>query len=76
MIDVKAAISLATDFLKSVYPINGTVRLEEVVFKEDPPAGWLITLSFLDFPSREYKRLDVDGDTGEVRSMVIRQLAH
>ena len=73
MIDVKTAVRNANDFLRSMYS-GGEVRLEEVIRNDGPPPSWLITLSFIEFPSREYKQLEVDAETGEVKAMRIRQL--
>lgn len=86
MIQVKDAIENAFSFAKGVLdgPRAAELRLEEVA----APSGglenvWLITLSMpqvnsFGFPAsrREYKRFKVDGNSGEVIAMEIREIAH
>jgi hypothetical protein len=85
MIAVKEAVVSATDFAKALLDSEraSQLRLEEV--EETTADGsdvWLITLSMpqinsFGFPSqrREYKTFTVDGQTGKVHSMKIRELA-
>jgi len=88
MIDFKAAIKKAIEFLDAVHANQNLrdVRLEEIELSEDD-RFWNITLSYRRGmpPSglagalagetpREYKVLAVRSVDGEVRSMKIRQL--
>jgi len=86
MIDVKQAAQSAASFVYELYRDKGAsdVRLEEVELVEDGKF-WLITLSFqppptigvlLQKPSRQYKTLKVDAETGQVLSMKIRELEY
>ena len=77
MIDVKAAVRLATEYLRQLYPgpIEG-VRLEEVELSNDE-AFWYVTLSFLGdppMPDREYKQFKMAAADGAIRYMKIRPL--
>ena len=80
MIPVKDAIFKAVEYPKWLLDNEraSQLRLEEVETRSD---GWAITLSMpqinsFGFPSqrREYKTFIVDGQTGEVLSMKIREL--
>ncbi|MDT7778926.1 MAG: hypothetical protein QOC99_1438 [Acidobacteriota bacterium] len=89
MIDVKQATQSASGFLVGLYPNQSvsSVRLEEIELTEDEKS-WLITLSFPDSdpPSsnfhlglavgtnRQYKVFEVDAETGQVKSMKIREI--
>jgi len=85
MIAVKDAIAKATEFAKELLESEraSQLRLEEVeVVNAKGSDLWLITLSMPQINSfgfisqrREYKSFTVDGQTGEVRSMKIRELA-
>jgi len=82
-IDIKTAATNARKFLSEVFPEHARdILLEEV---EQSKGNWLITLSFpgrdlslfgTRIPSqrREYKTVEVDGATGEARSVKIRVL--
>jgi hypothetical protein len=86
MIPVKTAVSFAFNYLKDVFGDNlRGLQLEEVYSLGQ---DWLITVSFLqedDAPtvllpppftkfSRVYKEITVEGDTGQCRSIKIKQL--
>lgn len=85
MIDVKSAVGIAAKFLKEMYPEEQSkdLRLEEVGLSDDEKL-WLITLSFIRTTSsselesvlgafkREFKRIEVEAETGKVRCMMIR----
>jgi len=81
MISVKEAVASAVNFAQSILEVpRGNLRLEEV--ETGTARGqdvWLITLSIPGtlFPNggRDYKTFTVDGETGEVFSMKIRELA-
>jgi hypothetical protein len=85
MIPVKEAVASAVEFAHNTLdPPPGDFRLEEVELgKTGPNDVWLITLSWpveftgLEFlrGRREYKVFTVRGDTGQVVSMKIRELA-
>jgi len=90
MIDVKAAVRRAIEYLQEFQEFvpAKAVRLEET--EHDDSGDWLITLSMLDdqqdaqgalleglaraFPKRNYRRFRIDGLTGEVKSMKVRTL--
>jgi hypothetical protein len=85
MISVKEAAKIASEFGSSLWDDaawKATVRLEEVEKGElDGIQVWFITLSvpgpganFLN-PAREYKRFAVHGESGEVLSVKIREVA-
>lgn len=88
MLEVKAAVEIALRFLGQMYSgsqISHT-RLEEVELAEDGNS-WHVTLSYLRDRSpteiadaitaapavREFKVITILSDTGEVKSMKIRQ---
>jgi hypothetical protein len=86
MIDVKEAAKVAVEYLQSLPNMPAVaVRLEEVILT-DNEQFWLITLSFMDdaeprgiaaianAPERLYKAFNIDAESGQVRSMKIRQL--
>lgn len=85
MITVREAAEKAAQFAKGVLDEvrSKELRLEEVEIKSTPDGNrWLITLSMpqinsFGFPQREreYKTFFVDGETGEVLAMKIRELA-
>jgi hypothetical protein len=76
MITIEQAVSNAIEHVNrfsNVLPTGG-VRLEEFEF-DDAKNEWVITLSFLDSPissTRAYKTLVIDGHSGDLRSMRIR----
>lgn len=75
---MKEAVANAVNFAQSVLeaPRNSNLRLEEVDRKEfTGKEVWLITLSMDAAFRRDYKTFTVDGETGEVLSMKIRELA-
>lgn len=84
MIDVKAAVRIALDYLQEFQEFVSAkgARLEETEF--DDAGYWLITLSTLEdeegvlttfIPTkRTYKRFVIDAKTGEVKSMKVRTL--
>jgi len=86
MITVKEAVASAVEFARNMLdPPPQDLRLEEVELgKIGPNDVWLITLSRpADFTGleflrgrREYKVFTVRGDTGQVVSMKIRELAN
>jgi hypothetical protein len=79
MIEVKQAIRIASDYLRSLYDAEDVkdIRLEEVELNEWKSASgdgfrgaqWMVTLSFLRFPDREYKRFEIEAGSGAVRAM-------
>jgi hypothetical protein len=79
MIDLKSAVNVALDHIKLFERIMPTdnVRLEEFDFDADQ-GEWLITLSFAEGSfagvsmPRTYKVFAIDGDTGYIRRMKIR----
>ena len=76
MIDVKKAIQAASDYLRYIYDPGPTdIRLEEVWLADGPPQEWQVTLSFMVFIKREYKLLQIDANTGDVKGMRMRQIA-
>lgn len=86
MIDIKQAANNAVAYMTGLPNLKAdsdTIRLEEVELTEDDKF-WLITLSFVDraaatlqnvfSPARQYKTFRIDAETGDIRSMKIRQL--
>ena len=85
MIDVKQAVKVAGEFVDNLLPNEKLIdaRLEEVELSGDEQL-WYVTLSFLREPlkvsealvgvppTREYKVLTVESNTGNVLSMKIR----
>ena len=83
MITVKDAATRAAEFAHiTLDPTPQDLQLEEVELgKAGRIDAWLITLSMPNrrlgsLGPREYKVFTVRGDTGEVISMKIRELAH
>jgi hypothetical protein len=86
MVDVKEAVAAAVAFMKDVLePSRATdLLLEEVeLSKSDGRQVWRVTISMPKPPgvlsnvlsgARDYKRLKVDAETGQVESMRIREL--
>ncbi|MGA3025152.1 MAG: hypothetical protein ABSF98_10300 [Bryobacteraceae bacterium] len=80
MIDVKQAVQASVRFAESILGPERAQQMlvEEVEYAEDR-VSWVITLSLpaggLQVFGKEYKTFVVDAETGEVRSMKIRQLA-
>ena len=89
MIDVRTAITTATQFFTDLFGSNVTdLRLEEVEFDgESQPNEWRVTLGFMRSDQdqntlrslgvripREYKVVRVNAANGEVLSVKIRQL--
>jgi hypothetical protein len=86
MIPVKEAVSKAVEFAQTVLdPVRASqILLEEVdTGKLDSEEVWLITLSMpkpgamsaLLTAVRDYKTFTINGQTGQVLSMRIRQIA-
>ena len=89
MIGVKEAVKIATDYLATLYEGKDLrdVLLEEVSLSDDD-RHWLVTLGFsrpvptnpyleamgAENFKREYKIFEISAETGEVRSMQIRQV--
>jgi hypothetical protein len=89
MIGVKDAVRIAADYLASLYEGTELrdVLLEEVRLSDDDQY-WLVTMGFSRLVSanpifealgsasfkREYKVFEVSAETGEVRSMRIREV--
>lgn len=88
MIDVTQAVKSAESFARAVYPESDLryLRLEEVECGE---SRWNVTLGWVEPAEtssgimfiadmrklpRLYKRFEVDGETGEVKSMKIRDV--
>jgi hypothetical protein len=92
MLPIQQAVSKAVEFAENTLrppslgltnPWTTGIRLEEVELgKIGPNDVWLITLSLPDrtglgsLGRREYKVFTVRGDSGEVVSMKIRELAN
>ncbi|HZG54294.1 MAG TPA: hypothetical protein VEZ40_19490 [Pyrinomonadaceae bacterium] len=87
MIDVKQATKIAAESFISLYDeqlSSSNIQLEEVELTEDNKY-WLITLSTsrananaLGFPlpsRKEYKIFKVNAETGDLKSMKIREVA-
>jgi hypothetical protein len=82
MIDVKAAVSKANEYLKMFFPDASNIQLEEVELNNED-GEWLITLSLPDneampigiFPRiRKYKLFRIDARDGAVIAMKIREI--
>jgi hypothetical protein len=85
VIDVKQAVQASVKFAESTLgPERAQQMLVEEVERPEDRGNWVITLS-LPVPlslqvfgrkeDKEYKTFVVDAETGEVKSMKIRQLA-
>jgi hypothetical protein len=83
MINVKEAVQKAAEYFADVYPNKyPNVLVEEI---ERTNGDWLITLGY-DIPdisallsrkpTRHFKLFKIDGQTGEVLSMKIREVEH
>lgn len=87
MITVKQAVDIAARHLKDLFPNAEHITLEETEVSDDDKF-FLITLGYLDrdYPetsslittpvlsrSRKYKVFKIDRETGNVRSMKIRE---
>ncbi|MGA2182044.1 MAG: hypothetical protein ABSH47_03380 [Bryobacteraceae bacterium] len=82
MIDVKQAVQASARFAESILgPERAQQMLVEEVERPEDRGSWVITLSLpasglaIIRGEKEYKTFVVDGETGEVLSMKIRQLA-
>ena len=84
MINVKEAVQKAAEYFADLYPNKfPRVLVEEI---ERTNGDWLITLGFDDVPdffsqlprtpTRRFKLFKIDGQTGEVLSMRIREVEH
>ena len=84
MIGVKEAVNKAAEYFADLYPRKfPNVLVEEI---ERSGTDWLITLGYDDAPemfshlpkkpSRHFKLFKIDGETGEVKSMKIREVEH
>lgn len=87
MLDVKEAARRASEYFAGLYDPKqiDDVQLEEVEMSEDGKY-WLITLSYPLLPAgltpipfgqisrRKYKLFTIDAQTGEVKSMKIREV--
>lgn len=71
VVDAKRAVKTASDYLRSIYDSEdiSDIRLEGLQRSEKRQNLWFVTLSFSRFPAREFKRVDIDADTGEVKAM-------
>jgi len=86
MLDVKEAARRASEYFAGLYDDTkiDDVQLEEVELSEDGK-HWLITLSYPLLAAgmvplnrishRKYKLFTIDAETGEVKSMKIREVA-
>lgn len=77
--DVKNAVNFALAYIQSFGPIlpANNIRLEETEYNEKEGV-WMITFSTSDTPLgsfRTYRQLDVDANTGGVRSMKVRPIS-
>ena len=85
MVNVKEAVRSAIGFLGDMIPDAKDPRLEEI---ERTGQGWVITLSYVSMstpaellsilpsgPSRIYRTILIDADSGDFVSMKIKQLA-
>ena len=83
-ITIQEAVTIAKKYLSEMLPeAGGDFLLEEI---ERSGQDWHVTLSFprrqagtladAIMPSREYKVVDVNGQTGIPQSIKIRELAH
>ncbi len=74
-IDVKTAAIIAKKYLEELTGIK-TSTVEETVSSED---FWIITLGYVEphelFPDKNYKVFKVDGSSGEVVSMEIKDIS-
>jgi hypothetical protein len=85
MLDVKEAARKASEYFAGLYSDKEieNVQLEEVEISDDGKY-WLITLSYPVFPleissvqfigKRKYKLFTIDAETGQVKSMKIREV--
>lgn len=85
MLDVKEAARRASEYFAGLYSDEkiDNVQLEEVEFSDDENV-WLITLSYPVFPleisprqflgKRKYKLFTIDAETGQVKSMKMRNV--
>jgi len=83
MINVKEAVQKAAQYFEDLYGGQFShVLVEEV---EQDLGDWLVTLGYNDFSilgqidpkgARRFKVFKIDGNTGEVRSMKIREVEH
>ena len=87
MINVKEAVQKAAEYFAELYPRKfPNVLVEEI---ERSGTDWLVTLGYDDIPefsemfshlpmkpSRRFKLFRIDGETGEVKSMKIREVEH
>jgi hypothetical protein len=85
MLDVREAARKASEYFAGLFSNQtiGNVQLEEVEISDDGK-NWLITLSYPVIPEglapiqfigkRKYKLFTVDAETGQVKSMKIRNV--
>jgi hypothetical protein len=84
VIGIKEAVQKAADYFTDLYPRRFTnVMVEEI---EQTDGDWLITLGYDDVPdvfsqlakktTRRFKLFKIDGETGDVISMKIREVEH
>jgi hypothetical protein len=85
MLDVKEAAQRASEYFAGLYSEQkiSNVQLEEVEISDDGKY-WLITLSYPVFPNelapiqflgkRKYKQFTIDAETGQVKSMKMRNV--
>jgi hypothetical protein len=83
MINVKEAVKKAAEYFADLYGSQFVnVLVEEV---EETDGWWLVTMGYEDRPSvfsqisgirRRFKVFKIDGETGEVISMKIREVEH
>jgi len=87
MINVKEAVQKAAEYFTDLYPRRfANVLVEEI---ERRGSDWLITLGYDDGADlsdafsqiqkkyrRRFKLFQIDGETGEVKSMKIREVEH
>lgn len=78
MKSVKESIRLANNYLLELIPEAIRIQLEEV---ESDEQYWSITLSYYEDPSaltmilpKTYKKFLIEKETGELKSMKIREL--
>ena len=76
-INVKGAVAIAMDYVKSLEDLLPTdqLRLEETIKQDN--GHWLITLSYHEqgtLDDRSYKILEIDAEKKEVLSMRIRSI--
>ena len=75
-INVKGAVSIAMEYVKSLDDLLPTIqlRLEETIKQDN--GHWLITISYHrpgSFDDRDYKILEIDPEKKEVLAMRIRR---